>query len=57
MKGKRKIICAAVVLIIITALLIGDHITGDQFVEILQVLMGSFALANGAEYVGRSGGN
>lgn len=50
-KGKRKILCSFVLMLWITVLLVAGHITGDQFVRVLEWLLPSFALANGAEHV------
>lgn len=57
MRGQRKIWSSLFILLLMTILLWFDKITGDHYVNVLQVLMGSFALANGAEHIGKGIGN
>lgn len=53
MTGKRKLHGAAVLLLVVSALLLGDQLTGDQYVLIVQSLLISFAGANGAEHLAK----
>lgn len=53
MTGKRKLHAAAVLLLIVSALLVGGKIDGDQYVQIIEWLMIAFAGANGVEHLSK----
>jgi hypothetical protein len=53
MTGKRKLYAASVLLLLVSALLVGGKIDGDQYVQIIEWLMIAFAGANSAEHLSK----
>lgn len=55
--GHRKLWASFLVLVLVTVLMYLDKLTGAEYVEVIKFLLGSFAVANGAEHIGRGMSN